>query len=106
MGRPLNTEVPANPGDTQLASQLVNEVIFPLMFSRNRSVKKACTEMTSQGNGKEVTRKGIIKNPTSSLKGNGNRDLEEGYNCQASSGPCFPPPAPDMDFLPAGQHLI
>ena len=43
------------------------------MFSRNRSVKKACTEMTSQGNGKEVTRKGIIKNPTSSLKGNGNR---------------------------------
>lgn len=66
---PPNKEVPTNPGDTQLVSQLVNEIIFLLIFSRNRSVKKACTEMTQQGNEKEVTRRGIIKNPTSSLKG-------------------------------------
>lgn len=69
-------------------------------------MKKACTEMTQQGNWKEVTKEEIVKNPTPPLKGSGNRDLEESYNCQASSSPSFPPHAPNRDFLTAGHHLI
>lgn len=69
--------------------RLLSLCSFPEIGLKRRRVLKWPSKATGR---KWLER--IIKNPTPSFKGNGNRDLEESYNCQASSSPASLPELP------------